>query len=54
VAYQWSGNREKSLAFYTDRAEKERATRPALADMYGTVLAWVAEGRKPRLTVSAG
>ncbi|MCK6375844.1 MAG: DUF945 family protein [Zoogloea sp.] len=54
VAYQWSGNREKSLAFYTDRAEKERATRPALADMYGTVLAWVAEGRKPKLAVGAG
>ena len=53
VAYQWSANREKSLAFYTDRAEKERASRPALADMYATVLGWVSEGRKPRLALAA-
>ena len=53
VAYQWSANREKSLAFYADRADKERASRPALADMYASVLGWVTEGRKPRLALSA-
>jgi len=49
VAYQWSGNREKSLAFYSDRVEKEKASRPALSELYASVLGWVAEGRRPRL-----
>lgn len=49
IAFQWSGNRDKSLAFYADRAEKEQANRPALAEMYKTVLSWVSEGRRPRL-----
>jgi tetratricopeptide (TPR) repeat protein len=49
VAYQWSGNREKSLAFYSDRVEKEKAARPALSELYASVLGWVAEGRRPRL-----
>lgn len=49
IAFQWSGNRDKSLAFYADRAEKEQATRPALAEMYKTVLGWVSEGRRPKL-----
>ena len=51
VAYQWSGSREKSIAFYTDRADRERTTRPALADMYGTVLACCGQGAwSPGLT----
>lgn len=49
VAYQWSGNREKSLAFYSDRAEKERASRPAISELYASVLGWVTDGRRPRL-----
>ena len=32
VAFQWSSNRDKSLAFYLDRSTKE--TRPALAQLY--------------------
>ncbi len=32
VAFQWSSNRDKSLAFYLDRSSKE--TRPALAQLY--------------------
>lgn len=32
VAFQWSGNRERSLNFYLDRSAKE--TRPALAQLY--------------------
>ncbi len=55
VAYQWSGNREKSLAFYLDRVEKEKAARPALSELYASVLGWVAEGRRPRLaSLAAG
>ena len=54
VAFQWSGNRDKSLAFYADRSEKEAATRPALAELYSTVRAWVSEGRKPKFTTLAG
>lgn len=49
VAYQWSGNRDKSLAYYADRAAKEQGVRPALATMFSTVLAWVTEGRRPEL-----
>ena len=49
VAYQWSANREKSLAFYTDRAEKEKASRPAISELYASVLGWVTDGRRPRL-----
>lgn len=49
VAYQWSGNREKSLAFYSDRAEKEKAVRPAISELYASVLGWVTDGRRPRL-----
>ncbi len=40
VAFQWSSNRDKSLAFYLDRSTKE--TRPALAQLY-THMANVAE-----------
>ena len=40
VAFQWSGNRDKSLTFYLDRSTKE--TRPALAQLY-THMANVAE-----------
>ena len=43
------GNREKSLAFYSDRVEKEKAARPALSELYASVLGSVAEGRRPRL-----
>lgn len=40
VAFQWSSNRDKSLAFYLDRSTKE--TRPALTQLY-THMANVAE-----------
>ncbi|MBQ0929048.1 DUF945 family protein [Ideonella sp. 4Y16] len=36
IAYQWSANREKSLAWYQDRADKE--TRPALQALYARQL----------------
>jgi Flp pilus assembly protein TadD len=49
VGYQWSANRDKSRAFYAERAEKERATRPALADLYATVAEWTGGGRAPAL-----
>ncbi|WP_287365650.1 DUF945 family protein [Thauera sp.] len=49
VAYQWSGNRDKSLTYYADRAAKEAGTRPALAELFGAVLPWVTEGRRPAL-----
>lgn len=38
ISYQWSGNREKSLAFYADHAEKDRASRPAVAAMYSAMI----------------
>jgi len=50
IGYQWSNNREKSLAFYADRAEKERATRPALAELYGAMSAWTGGGTRPAFT----
>lgn len=51
VAFQWSGNRDKSLAFYADRAEKERGARPALADLYAAMLGWTG-GSKPQVVAT--
>lgn len=48
VSYQWSGNREKSEAFYANRAEREE--RPQLRSMYQTMLEWLA-GKKPTFNV---
>ena len=50
VSYQWSGNREKSEAFYTTRAEREE--RPQLKVMYQSMLDWLA-GKKPAFKVLA-
>lgn len=50
VSYQWSGNREKSEAFYTTRAEREE--RPPLKVMYQSMLDWLA-GKKPTFKVLA-
>ena len=48
VSYQWSGNREKSEAFYANRVEREE--RPELRSMYQTMLEWLA-GKKPAFAV---
>jgi uncharacterized protein YdgA (DUF945 family) len=50
VAFQWSGNRDKSLAFYADRAEKE--TQPALATLYRNMNSWASGGPRPALLAS--
>lgn len=50
VSYQWSGNREKSEAFYATRAERE--DRPQLKAMYQSMLEWLA-GNKPTFKVLA-
>jgi predicted Zn-dependent protease len=47
TAWQWSGNREKTEAVFLDRAEKESATRPAVAAVYRAVHAWVTQGQRP-------
>lgn len=54
ISFQWSPNRDKSLAFYADRSSKEQGLQPALAELYGTVLGWVAEGRRPAMKLAAG
>lgn len=50
VAFQWSGNRDKSMAFYADRAEKE--TQPALAALYRNMSGWVSGGPRPAVLAS--
>lgn len=50
IAYQWSGNRDKSQAFYQDRAEKE--ARPALRALYRQALQWVSGGVRPNFARS--
>jgi len=47
TAWQWSSNREKTEAVFLDRAEKESATRPAVAAVYRAVHAWVTQGQRP-------
>ena len=50
VAFQWSGNRDKSIAFYADRAEKE--SQPALATLYRNMSGWVSSGARPAVLAS--
>jgi uncharacterized protein YdgA (DUF945 family) len=47
IGYQWSGNRDKSIAFYQERITKEATLRPALSNLYKVVTAWVTEGKRP-------
>ncbi len=42
IGYQWSNNRDKSLAYYASQAEKQKNTKPALAQAYESVLNWIA------------
>jgi Flp pilus assembly protein TadD/uncharacterized protein YdgA (DUF945 family) len=53
IGYQWSSNRDKAMAFYNDRAEKERATRPALASLYASMVGWAGRGQRPALATLA-
>lgn len=46
IGYQWSNNRDKSVAFYTSQAEKQKNTKPALAQAHEAVLSWT-QGNKP-------
>ena len=50
VAFQWSGNRDKSIAFYADRATT--APQPALQALYRNMNAWVNDGARPALLAS--
>jgi hypothetical protein len=47
-AWQWSGNRDRTLTAFMERAEKEAAQRPALAEVYHASATWVAQGEHPR------
>jgi len=53
VGYQWSANRDKSMAFYADRAEKEKASRPQLAELYGAMGRWASGNGRPALATLA-
>jgi Flp pilus assembly protein TadD len=46
VALQWSADRDKSIAYYADRIEKERGERQQLFDLYRAILNW-SNGSKP-------
>ena len=46
IGYQWSNNRDKSMAFYISQAEKQKNSKPALAQAHETVLLWI-QGTKP-------
>lgn len=47
TAWQWSGNRDRTLTAFLERAEKEAAQRPGLAEVYRASAGWVARGEHP-------
>jgi Flp pilus assembly protein TadD len=49
AAWQWSGNREKTETAFSERATREQAERPALAQVYQGAHAWVTQGQRPAL-----
>ena len=49
VSFQWSGNRDKSLAYYAERADTERALRPPVAELYAAMSQWANGGHRPVL-----
>jgi Flp pilus assembly protein TadD len=54
TAWQWSGNRDKAQAYYLDRADKEAATRPGLAELYRGVQTWATQGQRPAFKAGPG
>lgn len=48
IAWQWSGNRDRTLSAWQDKAQREAAAqRAAMADMYARTAQWVTSGQKP-------
>jgi len=47
IGYQWSSNRDKSIAFYATRAENERDIHPSVSEMYKSVSDWVTGIQRP-------
>lgn len=50
TAWQWSGNRDRTLSAYMDKVQREAATRPPLAEAYQTTVLWIRDGQRPRFT----
>ncbi len=48
TAWQWSGNRDRTVTAFMERSEKEAAQRPALAEVYRASATWVAQGERPK------
>jgi len=47
TAWQWSGNRERTLTAYLDKAEREASQRPGVAEVFRASAGWVARGEHP-------
>lgn len=47
TAWQWSGNRERTVTAYLDKAEREASQRPGVAEVFRASAGWVARGEHP-------
>ncbi|TBO32384.1 DUF945 family protein [Aquabacterium lacunae] len=48
IAWQWSGNRERTLTAFQDKAQREMAAQhAAMAEMYQRTAQWVSAGQRP-------
>lgn len=47
TAWQWSGNRERTLTAYQDKADREASQRPSVAEVFRASASWVARGEHP-------
>lgn len=47
TAWQWSGNRERTLTAYQDKADREATQRPSVAEVFRASASWVARGEHP-------
>lgn len=47
TAWQWSGNRERTLTAYLDKANREAGAHPALAEVFRVSAQWVGKGEHP-------
>ena len=47
TAWQWSGNRDRTLTAYVDKANREAGPHPALAEVFRVSANWVGKGEHP-------
>lgn len=47
TAWQWSGNRERTLNAYLDKANREAGPHPAVAEVFRVSANWVGKGEHP-------